>query len=1019
MVVSFFQVIFVVGSYIRLMDISRKTNRILHLFSICLILFLIRIWYLGVVQHDYHVEQSKKPQLKVVIEKAPRATIQDRFGTSLAVNKIQYNATISYANIREIPRFSWKTTPDGKRVRCAERSAYITQLSQLLGAALDLDAVRIEDTIHGKAALLPHTPFIIKEDISEEQYFRLRMLEKDWVGLHAERASRRHYPLGKVGCNILGYLGTMDQKKYLQIAEEIETLEEYLRAQERGEKPFLPTGFNTPEEAEKRWAFLREKAYTMNDLIGKSGIEAQYEEDLRGSCGKHFYEIDRKGHKIGKLPHSSCATPGKKLTLTISAELQDFAEKLLSAMEGSQSEANHLTEAWMRGGAAVAMIPQTGEVVALASYPRFDPNDFIPTRDAAVKKEKEQAVHQWLEDEEYLGAIWEGRRPIEREYFSFIKGKYLHESLPLTWPAYLKTLLEHHFPLQRTCSQITALETALQVQQEKAVDDDALVVHDLCHLVAPQELFSEELIAVVGKWEIAEHFLDQQMALQLLGQIREEITDLYTICDFKEWRSTHFKAFLKRKRAEEKQEKRYARPYTDYLDRCEKQLFQAFWDTYKSLFLYITLTGKAPVDLEEHPHLRPYTTHLQRFYLANIKDHPSRLGQKMETLTPTLALDYLKTFRSFQELESPLQGKYCNLRSSLGKQLEKHLASAFYPLYGYGFSRAQAYSQISAPGSVFKLVTVYQILMERLAKGKHLNPLTLIDDLQGDHRSTSPKQILGYHLDGTPIYRSYKGGRLPRSDHGGMGRIDLIGALEQSSNIYFSIAAEEQLEDPSTLSRAAKSFSFGERTGIDLPGEAKGSVPDDLNCNLNGLFSFAIGQHTLTVTPLQTAVMVSALSNQGKIVKPHILQRKGEKEFFVPEIKRSLPLPAPILEYLFAGMRKAVMGPRGTARPSIMRQFYDHPDAKTTYLEIHPDILVKTGTAQEFYKPSIIQSARGVMKDHICFAAIAYPKGHLDSGQMPQDPELVVVVYLRFRGSGREGATIAGQIIKKWRELSR
>lgn len=1009
------------------MDISRKTNRVLHFFSICLILFLIRVWYLGVVQHDYHVLQSRKPQRRVVIEKAPRATIQDRFGVPLALNKIQYNATVSYANVREIPRFIWKKTEKDKKIRFPARTAYIAKLSRLLEAILGLDATRIEDTIHGKAALLPHTPFIIKEDISEEQYYQLKMLEKDWVGLQAERVSRRYYPQGKLACGVLGYLGTMDQNKYLQIAHEIQTLEDYLVAKERGEKPFLPAGFNTPDEVHERWTLLREKAYTLNDLIGKSGVEAHYEEALRGTCGKHIYEIDRKGHRLRRLPESSPPLPGKKLTLTLSAELQDLAEKLLASIEGSQSETAYLSEAWMRGGAVIAMIPQTGEIVALASYPRFDPNDFIPTRDADLKKEKEQAVHQWLEDETYLGAIWEGKRPVEREYFSFIKGKYLQERLPLTWPVYLNTLLHTQPPLYRTMQQVSHLETALQIQEhgvshpllrDLSLEDDRLLVCDLCHLVAPQELFHKELISQVGKWDVAHHHLDEQEATQLLDQIQEEIQEIYYNHDFEQWRKSYFKTYLKRKRAEEKKEKRYARPYTDYLTKCERRLFVTFWDTYKPFFLYATLTGKTPIDLEQYRHLHPYIAHLKEFYLNKIVKSPSRLQQKMTLLSPQLGIAYLKTLRTFQDLQKPLQGKYSNLSSSQGKQLEKHLASAFYPLYGYGFSRPQAYRQTSAQGSVFKLITVYQILMERLAKGKDLNPLTLIDDLKGDPRSTNPKQILGYRLDGTPIYRTYKGGRLPRSDHSGMGRLDLTGALEQSSNIYFSIAAEEQLENPHNLARAAKAFNLGERTGIDLPGEAKGTVPDDLDHNLNGLFSFAIGQHTLTVTPLQTAVMISTLANQGKIVSPHVLQRMGENELFSPQMKRTLPLPAPIFESIAAGMRCAVMGAKGTARPSIMRPFYDHPEARSTYFEIHPDILVKTGTAQEVYKPSLTKSAKAVIKDHVYFAAIAYPKGHLLSAKIPQDPELVVVVHLRFRQSGREGGTIAGQIIKKWRELS-
>ena len=276
------------------MDISSKTNRVLHFISLCLILILIRVWYLGVVQHDYHVEQSKKPQRRVVIESANRASIYDRFGIPLAVNKIQYNAAVCYANIRQIPTSIWEKNQAGQKVKIAARSQYVAKLAHMLSQELGVDAITIEDTIHGKAALLPHTPFVIKEDISEEQYYRLKMLEKDWLGLEAQQASRRTYPLGKVGCDVIGYLGQMDQNRYYQIAHELHTLEDYLISREQNENPFLPEGFNNPEEVYARFLELQEKAYTMNDLVGKNGVEAFYEEDLRGYFGKHIYEIDTK-----------------------------------------------------------------------------------------------------------------------------------------------------------------------------------------------------------------------------------------------------------------------------------------------------------------------------------------------------------------------------------------------------------------------------------------------------------------------------------------------------------------------------------------------------------------------------------------------------------------------------------------------------------------------------------------------------------------------------------------------------
>ena len=55
----------------------------------------------------------------------------------------------------------------------------------------------IEDTIHGKASLFPHTPFILKEDLSEKEYYRLKLMEKDWVGIRTEGDPSDTIRLGK------------------------------------------------------------------------------------------------------------------------------------------------------------------------------------------------------------------------------------------------------------------------------------------------------------------------------------------------------------------------------------------------------------------------------------------------------------------------------------------------------------------------------------------------------------------------------------------------------------------------------------------------------------------------------------------------------------------------------------------------------------------------------------------------------------------------------------------------------
>ena len=358
-------------------------------------------------------------------------------------------------------------------------------------------------------------------------------------------------------------------------------------------------------------------------------------------------------------------------------------------------------------------------------------------------------------------------------------------------------------------------------------------------------------------------------------------------------------------------------------------------------------------------------------------------------------MKFLQTMRSFEELDRPLYGRYRSLRNIKGVQLEKHLAAAFYPLSGYGYGRSQAFRQSTPQGSVFKLVVAYQGLWERFQKLKEhhralqeLNPLTLLDSMKWHPKPGSAEQILGYTLDGQVIKRLYKGGMLPRS-HPNIGTIDVMGAIEQSSNIYFSILAGDCLEDPLNLIDAARKFGFGERTGIELPGEIVGVLPDDITHNQTGLYSFAIGQHSLVVTPLQTAVMLGTIANKGQVLKPKVIQviagqeplreyrdpfahtqfafqenlaaigvhfplftatqSEGENPYVwysAPEVKRTLNMPDVIRDPLIEGMHRVIDGPKGTARPTIIRALAKNPQWMRNYVELKNQLIGKTGTAE-------------------------------------------------------------------------
>lgn len=1110
-------------------NIPEKANRVLNIILLGFLLILVRVWYLAIIQHDEHLEKARRPKRRTVIDKVERATIRDRFNIPLALNKIAYNAAVCYADIRQIPAVRWEKDITGKRVRVQARSVYIKKLSSVLAAELHMDAQFIEDTIHGKASLFPHTPFIIKEEISEEEYYRLKMMEKDWVGIRTEQDSKRYYPLGKVGADVIGYLGAISAGEYMNIAQELKTLQTYLSQREEGEIVVLPKGFNNPLEARERLRMLQEKAYSINDLVGKSGVEATFDAELRGYAGKKTYEVDTKGNFLRELPGARKPIAGQRLLLSISSELQEYAEQLLASNE-TVREARHtdgepdLSTPWIKGGAIIALDPHTGEVLTLASYPRIDPNDFVPSRIPEIKAEKQSAVSKWLENETTISDIWDGKKPLERERFDEKKQAFFNETLELTLERYLEIILPPKSDLSSAMQKITTVGIALALQREmdkllalsgqtkmtvlinalyaeehhrpskipvtpeekKAAlqqlvqkstevltakakldpffasvkhNDDKLLILDLCRLLVDEKRVAPDLSESIHSLSLA-NFRKLNQSIAVLQQaLLIHARSWFHHIDFQKWREANFKEYLKAKRREEKEKKHYARPYTEYLEQCEKQMFKVFWQEHR-----LTLLQNL---------IHPNNSQIPNAYFdkitslreqSEIKLHAEKIRLATSSFTFELQKKFLLMMRTFEELDRPLYGRYRSLRNHQGVQLEKHLAAAFYPLAGYGYGRSQAFRQSTPQGSVFKLVVAYQGILERYQKLKELhrsiqdlNPLTIIDDMKWHAKPGSTEQILGYTLDGQVIKRLYKGGLLPRS-HPNIGKLDVVGALEQSSNIYFSILAADYLENPLNLVQAAKLFGLGEKTGVELPGEIGGILPDDLTFNRTGLYSFAIGQHSLIVTPLQTALQMAAIANKGKVLKPKVIQVIAGEEplreyhdpfsqtpfafqenlasigihfplftatqseggapriwYNSPEVKRSLRMPDAIRDLLIQGMHQVIAGPKGTARPHIIRALTRNPQWMQNFLEMKNSLIGKTGTAEILFKQAIDSESSAEIRNHIWFSGIAFSP---ETKQTWEKPELVVVVYLRYSESGgKEAAPLGAEIVKKWRDI--
>lgn len=222
----------------------------------------------------------------------------------------------------------------------------------------------------------------------------------------------------------------------------------------------------------------------------------------------------------------------------------------------------------------------------------------------------------------------------------------------------------------------------------------------------------------------------------------------------------------------------------------------------------------------------------------------------------------------------------------------------------------------------------------------------------------------------------------------GHGSLDLAGAVEQSCNVYFYQLIQKLGLD--TWSESISKCGFGERTGIDIPGEQSGLVPSREYYNNRfgkGRWSrgvtlnLAIGQGEFLVTPLQLAAYYAAIANNGVAMRPHFLYatRPPGSEWvpFNSEIRLELPYRPSTVQFLLDAAAAVVQGEHGTAR-----RFQDEA----------VDLAGKTGTAQNPHG-----------KEHAWFAGFA----------PAIKPEIAIVALVENTGHGSEfAAPICYQIAR-------
>jgi len=1062
-------------------SIYKKISLISKIILIVFAIIGLKIWHLGIFQKEKRLSDAIKPKKREIIEKANRGIICDRENNPLAVNKVKYNAAIYYSHIKQLPYLRYETDQNNNKVKRFVRKEYIQKLSKMIAKELDLDCNRIEDLIHSKASVLSHAPFVIKENITENQYFRLKMLQRNYPGLHAEISSERFYPLNKTGSSIIGYMGRISQREYYNIAKEINELQDiidlYGNKESLNSKKYLSI-----EDVKKRLEELQKLSYNATDFIGKASIEKIYDEKLKGFHEKRTFLVDIKGNFLKEIDKNKKPKSGSKINLTILKPLQELAENLLledeKARENSSKRYNPklkenelLKEPWIKGGCIIAMDPNNAEILALASIPRFDPNDFIASSNQNIWHKKQQNINKWLETSSHIANIFDGKEKLTKEYF--LNGLQ-YEEKELTLELFLNLILPTKSAIKESFDKIQNVKTAIEIQESfetllyfsKAKDAktffdaifkknnlnsehltitknleenkeyikipikilktylsnisdnrDKIFLIDLLKITVNNVLFPDDLIEKTKDLFLSEYWKISKAVLRTKDLLKSQIKDVFEKIYFSNWRKINEKKFLQEKRDEEKLNKKFHRPYIDLLDECKNKKFEKFWK--KNAAIFITYLLKENV-YEEN--LMPYFSFLKTLKKDEFLDDLELIKYTLKNLDSASVFNFIKTIRSFNELDLDLLYDYPKVIRTKNKKTQKDLARSFYPSNGFGYSKSYALSSFAPPGSIFKLLIAYTALKERynyLNKNnqnlKFLNPLTIIDDIYWDSKVKKGGSIVvARSLSNKAYPRIYKQGRLPRSSHAGIGKVDLIQAIEKSSNPYFSILAADFVENPYTLINTAKQFNLGEKTGIDLLAESAGSLPEDILFNKTSLYSFAIGQHSLVVTPIQTAIMLSAIANKGKVLKPKLVLSQES------EIKQKIFMPDEIRDMLLEGMSRAVSSKEGSARANVINNLRKNPKLLQEYKNLSNEFVGKTSTAEFMFNPNINPSSRAEKYNNIWFGAISFESNkNASKKQLWQKPELVVVVQLNFGSGGKEAAALAFQIIKKYKELKK
>ena len=272
------------------------------------LLIFLRLFFLQVINNETYKKMSDQNRIRLIATEPIRGKILDKNGNVLVRSKLNYSLIIKPQFVSEN---IWQK--------------YKYSIANLLSLDIEKLDLKYKNALKNKKYSIN-----LVNNLSVDQIIKFKENQENFFGIEILRKVKRDYPYKTLGAHALGYTSAITNSEF---------------------------------------KILSKKGYRLNDLIGRTGVEAAYEKYLRGEWGGEMIEVNSNDivqKSLGVKPSKK----GEDVTLTIDLSLQKISEEVLRDK---------------KGGAVVVMDPRDGAIRAIASKPTFDLNFF--TKDFKPEKE--------------------------------------------------------------------------------------------------------------------------------------------------------------------------------------------------------------------------------------------------------------------------------------------------------------------------------------------------------------------------------------------------------------------------------------------------------------------------------------------------------------------------------------------------------------------------------------------------------------------------------------------------------